>query len=397
MSKRRLNATPPNKIGLTFFLIVLFSKIISNAWLAKSLSMDAIVKVSRQKKKAVMGRDSFMRTMGHILASKKVVCVYGAIGVGKTHAVMKALEDESYIEFTSDHMKQLDVLSESTSHIVVDDIETDTHVWSTLTSRDRLSRGSTIYITNNIKGGETFDCIHMEPLAIEYQIKIAKSKCPGVEPSDAIRRARGNLKNLFSYLDGWDDKDVFMSPKDVIHDLLCKSDMNITDYLGRVVEEHGYSCGVLHENYTDARGADHLTIADNLSIADVYDTSVYRGDWEQLPYFCHHGIVAPALNINHGLIREAMRPGSSWTKFNNFKMRKNKLSTIMGRCRDLTLDRIQYIQKKCALDPDGALETLVHYKFTPPDIDVINHLGTVTKIKPKVVKRLKKELSDALG
>jgi hypothetical protein len=237
----------------------------------------------------------------------------------------------------------------------------------------------------------------VEPLTIEYQVKLALNKFPGVDPFDAIKKARGNLKNMFSYLNGWDDKDVFMSPKDVIHDLLCKSDTDISTCLGRVVEEHGYSCGVLHENYIDARNAEHASIAENLSIADVYDNYVYKGAWELLPHFCHHGIVSPALNINHGLIREVMRPGSSWTKFNNFKMRKNKLNTIMRRYRDLSMDRIQFIHKKCALDPKGAVETLVHYNFIPSDLDVINHLGTTTKIKPKLVKKLKKDLYDALG
>ena len=359
--------------------------------------MDAIVKVTKQKKKPVLGRESFMRTMRSILDANKVVCVYGAIGVGKTHAVTKALEGESYIEFTTDMFKQLDVIAETSAHVLVDDIDTDTYMWTNLLARGKLSKGSTIYITNNIKGVETFDCIHMEPLTYEHQIKIAKKRFPSIDPLNAIRKARGNLKNLFSYLDGWDDKDVFMSPKDVIHDLLCKSDMKVTDYLTKTVEEHGYSMGVLHENYTDAKGVDCATISENLSLADVYDDLVYQGNWELLPYFCHHGIVSPAMDINHGLIREVIRPGSSWTKFNNYKMRKNKLNTIMNRCRGLTMDKIRWIREKCLKDPGGAVEALVHYKLTPPDLDVINHLGMLTKIKPKFIKKLKKDLSDALG
>lgn len=359
--------------------------------------MDSIVNITRQKKNAILGRESFMRTMRSILDDKKVVCVYGSPGIGKTCAVMKALEDESYIELTADMFKCLDTITESNSHVLIDDIDTDTIAWTTLLTRGKLSKGSTIYITNGVKGIETFDCIHLEHLEKEHQIKLSYDRFPTVDPVDAIRRANGNLKNLFSYLDGWDEKDVFMSPKDVIHDLLCKSDMNVSDYIGRVVEEHGYSSGVLHENYTDARGADHIRIADDLSTADVYDNMVYQGNWELLPYFCHHGIVAPALNINHGLTREAVRPGSSWTKFNNFKMRNNKVKAIMGRCRDLTIDKLQYIREKCMKDPDGSIETLVYYKFIPQDLDVINHLGMLTKIKPRVIKKLKKGLSDALG
>ena len=163
------------------------------------------------------------------------------------------------------------------------------------------------------------------------------------------------------------------------------------------MEEHGYSTGIVHENYVDVHDIDMVQISEDLSVADVYDNEVYQGNWELLPYFCHHGIVSPALDINHRLFREVVRPGSSWTKFNNFKMRSNKLKVIMGRCRHLSLDTLHYIRAMCLADPDSIVETLIYYKLIPPDLDVMNHLGALTKIKPKVVKKLKKELLDALG
>jgi len=354
--------------------------------------MDAIVKINRQKKISLLGRESFIRTMKSVLRDNKVVCVYGDPGVGKTHAVMKALEGESFVEVTPDGFKKLDTLSESTSHVLVDDIDTESYTWTQLLSHGKLSKGSTIYITNNIKNVTTFDCIHLKQLDTSHLIELARNKFPTVDPTDAIQRAKGNLKNLFSYLDGWDDKDLFMSPKDVVHDMICKSNLDVSDYLGRSVEEHGYSSGVIHENYLDARGIDALAVSENLSIADVYDDTAYQGKWELLPYFCHHGIVAPALAINHGLIRECVRPGSSWTKFNNFKMRNNKLKTILRRHTDLTMDKLRYIQIKCSTDPHGSVETLRYYNLVPSDIDVINHLGTTANIKPKTVRFLKNAL-----
>jgi hypothetical protein len=338
-----------------------------------------------------------MSTMKAILDQNKVVCVYGAHGVGKTYAVMKALEDESYIEITLDNHKQFEIIEESTSHVIVDDIDTDTHAWHGLVLRGKLSRGSTVYITNNTKGLEAFDCIHLEPLETTYQSQIARQLFPDVDPIDAIRRGNGNLKNMISYLNGWGVKDVFMSPKDVIHDLLCKSKLPISDYIGRTVEEHGYSCGIVHENYVDIHDIDIVRVSENLSIAEVYDNEIYQGNWELLPYFCHHGIVSPSIDINHRLIREVVRPGSSWTKFNNFKMRSNKLKVIIGRCRNLSLDKLHHIRTMCLTTPDSVIATLVYYKLTPPDLDVLNHLGPLTKIKPRVVKKLKKDLANALG
>ena len=359
--------------------------------------MDAIVKVTRQKKNPILGRESFLRTMKDILDNNQIVCIYGPTGVGKTHAVKKALEDVSFIELTVDSLNNLDVIAESTSHILIDDIDTEAYTWTSLVSRGKLSKGSTIYITNNIKGVESFDCINLEPLDTRYQIQLARERFPTVDPSDAIRRANGNLKNMFSYLDGWDHKDVFMSPKDVIHDMLCKSDLDLNEYIGRTVEEHGYSVGIIHENYTDARDIDTVSISQELSMADVYDNTIYRGSWELLPYYCHHGIVTPALAIDHGLLREVIRPGSSWTKFNNYKMRSNKVSTILRRCQDLTVDKLHLIREKCLKEPDDAVKTLLHYGMIPQDLDVINHLGFATKIKPKAVKKLKNALGKQSG
>ena len=259
-------------------------------------------------------------------------------------------------------------------------------------SRGRLSKGSTIYITNKINGVETFDCIKLEPLDPSHQIQLARERFPRVDPSDAIKRANGNLKNLFSYLAGWDHKDVFMSPKDVIHDMLCKSNLNLNDYIGQIIDEHGYSVGIVHENYTDVKDIDIVNISNELSITDVYDDIIYKGNWELLPYYCHHGIITPALSIDHGLIREVIRPGSSWTKFNNYRMRSNKVSTILRRCQNLTTDKLHFIREMCLSDPDDTVNTLVYYKMIPSDLDVINHLGFSTKIKPKIIKKLKNAL-----
>ena len=63
----------------------------------------------------------------------------------------------------------------------------------------------------------------------------------------------------------------------------------------------------------------------------------------------------------------------------------------------MTMDKIHWIREKCLKDPAGAVETLIRYKFIPSDLDVINHLGMLTKIKPRFIKKLKKDLSDALG
>jgi hypothetical protein len=365
--------------------------------------MDAFVKIVKQKNVSIIGRDAFIKTLSEIIKKNETICVYGDIGVGKTYTVRAALEGTIYTELSLDRPISYEMMRSSVSHVLVDNVDFDNHVWkelhTVLTGRKSLTRGATVLICQNIKNVDFCDCIKLEPLPRDVQIQIAKLKFPFKEADEAVDRADGNVRNLIHYMEGSNDKDFFVSPKHFIHSILSKSDIDASDYIGSVVDDHGYSWGIIHENYLDALNmtmdkASH--IIDNVSLTDVYDNNIYDGDWDLLPYFCHHGIIVPAIEIEHTIYRETIRPGSSWTKFNNFKMRMSKLVDMKNRARHIDVDTLMLIRDKCIAEPDEAVKVMMHYKMIPDDIDVLNHLALVKKLKPKAVQSLKKKLKNAL-
>jgi hypothetical protein len=173
------------------------------------------------------------------------------------------------------------------------------------------------------------------------------------------------------------------------------------DYIGRGIHEHGYTWGIVHENYMNSKTLtmeEAVTISECMSQADIVDNRIYSSDSGSgdssliLPLFTHFGVVVPALTLQNSLRSETMRPGSFWTKFNNNKMRDIKIksmSTRGGRLTSYTTDELEvfamYMKK-------NNLEPLRH--FEPGDLDVINrgHGGNSNKLKPKQLQTLKKQL-----
>jgi hypothetical protein len=187
---------------------------------------------------------------------------------------------------------------------------------------------------------------------------------------------------------------LFKTPKDILYDLLCKDgDLDPKDFLGEIIVEHGYSWGIVHENYPDANTDDFADIAECMSIADVKDVEIYNG-YSQMAMFSLVGIVIPAISINHSLIREKMRPGSSWTKFNNYKMRQRQYQSMSNRINQskIDIDSLMVISTYCKHDQERAIEIMKSYGFQSSDMDVMNHICLTNKIKPRVLQNIKKLL-----
>ena len=95
------------------------------------------------------------------------------------------------------------------------------------------------------------------------------------------------------------------------------------------------------------------------------------------------------MRINHSLYTNTIRPGSAWTKYNNYKMRLSRLKHMR-----INLDVIQlhhlYLQK-------GDISHFLHYKFKPQDVDMMNHLCLKTKLKQKNILRIKKDIANAFA
>jgi hypothetical protein len=192
-------------------------------------------------------------------------------------------------------------------------------------------------------------------------------------------------------MEGYSDIDNFKTPKEFINDVL--SDPNPIE-IRDSIPEHGHMWDIFQENYIDSKGVDVLSCTDSFSFADVFDTHIYQmGNWHLMPYFVLFALTIPKSVLGEPLDRNKIRPGSCWTKLGNYKMRKQKFSEIRRKSRmGLGVEELCLLKKYAE---KGDLEPLLHYKITPQDFDVINHLAVGNGLKSKDVTRVKKALKNA--
>ena len=167
------------------------------------------------------------------------------------------------------------------------------------------------------------------------------------------------------------------------------------NYLGKSIQEHGYCTCLVHGNILLNTNIDISTmneICDGFSRADVLDSDIYSGNWNLTPYYSFHGIIIPAVKLNHSLKLSDMVPGSAWTKYNNYKMRKGKLQAIKNRT-GLGFHELLTIKDYCIhKEQKDFLPLLLEYDINSNDIDIINHIAFNSKIKGKKLQSLKKFL-----
>ena len=114
-----------------------------------------------------------------------------------------------------------------------------------------------------------------------------------------------------------------------------------------------------------------------------------------MPYFVLNSLTIPKSALGEPLQKDKIRPGSCWTKFGNYKMRKQKYEEIRKKSRmGLGVEELCLLKKYAE---NGDLEPLMNYKITPQDFDVINHLAVGNGLKSRDVTKVKKALKDAYG
>jgi len=351
--------------------------------------MDRYVTFIRQKiNEEIIGRDSYIKNIQNLLDSNSSFCVYGELGVGKTFLLEHVLNGTNYIEMTSELLKGsfLERIKNTQIHVLVDDLEIT----------EPLSLGSTIIVSNKIV--ENFNCMKIEPLSIEEIVSIGLKKVPTLKREtiqELAEESNGNIRNFLYSLDNFSDyRDLFMSPKDIVYNLICKDgELNPLEYVGETIAEHGYSWGIIHENYLDSNVENIEIITECMSLADIKDVDLYNG-YSHTSIFSLIAVVIPAILINHSLEKETMRPGSAWTKFNNFKMRYRRYQSLTNRKipAKMDIDSLMVISQYCKHNQSKALEIMKTYGFETADIDMMNHITLTNKIKPRVLQNIKKLL-----
>lgn len=364
--------------------------------------MDKYITIRQNKAahpSAIIGRGAEVRKLFQCIENRETVFLHGPSGVGKTYLVQRLLEHEKCIYVDLDSFKSRQALTDffvsvrsSDSHIVIDDFDVKA---GDILTQGVGGRGATIVVSRDPVSANS---IALAPLSVDTLVTIGAAKFTNCDP-DKIRqcaeRSHGNIRNFFDYVEDSGYKDTFLEPKALISDLLCKDVSGLGHLIGNSIDEHGYTWGIVHDNYPDATaiGLPELEeIADCMSMADVVDTKMFNGDWEHSKLFSLYAVLKPVSLIQCSLDAYRLRPGSSWTKYNNFKMRQSRVCDIRNRT-GLDTESLSTLKEYCIHDKDTALNLLKSYNIQSSDVDIMNHLALVNKMKTRTVTQLKKFLS----
>ena len=323
-----------------------------------------------------------------------VVCILGKTGIGKTWLVHHTLE--RFLELTPDILRSkqdtiefLTKIKNSDLPVVLDEYECVTDLIGIREITEPPTRG-------------LFVIVSQVPVKFDFEINVynvpvktpeeIKKLFPKADPQ-VIATCDGDLRIVAQSLEFKSDvRDDFQTPRDFLISLVSKeSKVNPVYYIGHPVQEPGNIASILHENYPDSKG-DHATLIDMLSQADIIESRVYAGDWELLHYFNLWGCILPSVEIAHTL-RSKLRPGSTWTKYQNMCMRAKRIDAMANRIpgKRLCYDELLVLREFAEHEN---VDVLKEYGLQPQDIDVLNHLSPLRKMKPKTVSLLKKCLDN---
>lgn len=368
-----------------------------------NLFSQTILSTCRPKESSsISSMDSFIKKKKQILSNNftelgRCVCVLGKSGIGKTHAVHAALQG-NYVELTEEILKSkqttidfLERLASSDTPVILDEYES---MYNLIGIRE---------ITKPPSAGK-FIIISQIPIENKFDFEIVVYNYPVPTPDEIKRIAPGATDELIAQSNGdlrkvlngvnfkSDVYDDFMGPKQFINSLISKeSKKSPMDYIGALVAEPGNMVAILQENYASARGVDIVKVTESFSDAQVFEDKMYDGSWELMKYYIICGCIVPAVEIGHKIPEDKIRPGSLWTKHQNACMRKKKIQKIAERVPTTKLDiETLLLLRKHA--EHGNYNLLSEYKIEAKDIDVLNHLSPLSKLKAKEVQEIKKHL-----
>lgn len=150
-------------------------------------------------------------------------------------------------------------------------------------------------------------------------------------------------------------------------------------------------------NYTAKTIEDSARIMDSISLSDSYDSQMYMGNWEFLPYLTLHGCVIPSKISGNALKPAQIHPGYVWTKYYNQCMRKKLISAVTTRNPTMKSMGAEFLIYLCSMlqsmDFDESIALLREYRVQSCDLDLMNHL-VKTKLKGKKLNILKRALKN---
>jgi len=357
--------------------------------------MDSFIKIVEQKKDQTVTtiHTKQINLIRNYIENGKNVFICGSPGVGKSYILKAVLEGYSHVELQSEHLKSkclfLPFIKPSKKHVFIEDYDP---VFKPIIERvsdgDSLTRGSLIVTMTNMCMYPNFETVFIPKHKPEVIMTLVDDRGPNVETAAGM--CKGNIHNFFTYLDGYDEVDIFKTPKEFIAEVLSDPvPIEIRDS----ISEHGHIWDIFQENYLDSKGVNTVATSTSFSDADFYDTHIYSfGNWNLMPYFVLHALTIPKKKLGEPLIKDKIRPGSCWTKLGNYKMRKQKYQEIRKKSRmGLGVEELCLLKNYAE---KGHLSNLIEYKISPQDFDVINHLAVGNGLKSRDVTRVKKALKN---
>ena len=332
----------------------------------------------------------------HFTALGQVVCVLGRSGLGKTWAVRKAYPIAleltwNVLKSRQDTLEFLERIRGSNLPVILDEYESLVDLIGLKEITGPPTNGQFI-ITSQVVPNFDFKFVTYDfPALTNSQMKLL---VPGASES-VIEDARGDIRQVLQSLEFTSDlRDDFCSPREFVNEIVTtQGTIDPAEYVGEPLQEPGNIASIIHENYTNAPEGQFRSeiVMAHLSEAEVIEDRIYGGEWDLLPFFNLHGCILPAREIGHSLQRP-LRPGSTWTKYQNMCMRARKIHNLSHRIpgRPLTMDSLVLLRDYAE---QGNAQILKEYGLEPADIDVLNHLSPYRKIKPKMVSLLKKSLA----
>ena len=373
----------------------LFSSTKSIASLVRS-SMESFIKVTPQKNNTPLTtiHQKHIDLIRKYISSGKNVFICGSSGVGKTYILKEVLRDTRHIELQTEHLKRktyvLSFIKTTSQHAFIDDYDPlFKPIIEQVSDGVPVTRGSLIVTTTNMCMYPNFETVFIPKHKPETLLRLADSS--DTKAYNAAVRSQGNIRNFFTYLEGYDEMDTFQTPKEFISDILCDpKPIQIYDS----ISEHGHMWDIFQENYLNSVGVDTVATSHSFSNADYFDSHIYSsGNWNLMPYFVLSALTIPKYYLGEPLLKSAIRPGSCWTKHGNYKMRKQKVNEIYKKSvGGLGVDELCLLKLYAE---KGNLEPLIKYKITPQDFDVMNHLAVGNGLKSRDVTRVKKALKNA--
>ena len=358
--------------------------------------MDSFIKIVEQKKEEPVAtlHTKQIDLLKKYISERKNVFICGSTGVGKSYLLKCVLNETNSVEIEKDHLKSkspfLAFIQTAPKHAFIEDYDSDfKSIVEKVSDGSRMTRGSLVVTSVNMCMFPNFETIFIPRHKPDKLLTLVEDKSSVAE--NAAIRCNGNIRDFFTYLEGFDDKDVFKNPKEYIKDILSDP---CSIGIPESIHEHGHIWDIFQENYLDSVGVDVTRVSSAFCEADVYDTQMYTtGDWHLMAYFIVNALVIPKCALGKPLDKDTIRPGSCWTKYGNFKMRDQKYKEIQKRNgHNLHIDDLCLIKKYAE---NGDLQPMLDYGLTPQDFDVMNHLAVGSKLKQRDVTRVKKALKNA--